>query len=94
MGLQYPSYADKVIFVDLLAEGTPETSPATQVELDAWIEDRQLPFTTAIDPPDSDTRIVEVFSPIENAFLVELQSMKIVEHVQAPSMLYPTLDAL
>jgi hypothetical protein len=94
MALDYPTYADKAIFVDLLAEGADPSEPATQVELDAWIVGREIPFTTAVDPPDAGQRILKDFSPVENTFLVELGSMKIVSHSLAPSTLYPTLDAL
>lgn len=94
MALDYPTYADKAIFVDLLGEGAEPGQPATQKQLDAWILDKGIPFTTAVDPPGAGPRILKDFSPIENTYLVELASMKIVEHALAPSTLYPTLDGL
>lgn len=94
MALDYPTYADKVIFVDLLAEGADPSEPASQVELDAWIVDREIPFTTAVDAPGVGQRIRKDFSPIENTFLVELASMTLVEHALEPSTLYPALDEL
>ncbi|MCK6533830.1 MAG: hypothetical protein L6Q84_12745 [Polyangiaceae bacterium] len=94
MALDYPTYADKAIFVDLLAEGADPTEPATPVELEAWIVDREIPFTTAVDLPGAGQRILKDFSPIESTFLVELGSMTIVEHARAPTTLYPALDAL
>jgi hypothetical protein len=94
MALEYPSYADKAIFVDLLAEGSKDTDPASVQHLDLWIEDREIPFTAAIDPPGVGQSIVNDFSPRENTFLIELATMKISQHEQAPSMLYPALDAL
>jgi len=93
MALEYPNYADKAIFVDLLAEGSTETEPATDKHVDVWIEDKEISFTTACDPPGVGQRIINDFSPVENAFLIELGSMKIVEHAQTPSMLYPALNA-
>jgi hypothetical protein len=94
MALEYPSYADKAIFVDLLAEGDPPTVPATEPQLDAWIEAAGISFTTAIDQPNAGPRILKDFSPVENAYLVDLETLTIVQHEQAPSMLYPALDAL
>ncbi len=94
MALDYPTYADKAIFVDLLAEGADPTEPAAQAELDAWIVDREIPFTTAIDAPGAGQRILKDFSPIDHTFLVELGTMKIVTQALAPSTLYPALDAL
>ena len=94
MALEYPTHADKAIFVELLAEGSLTTEPAGELELDAWIEDREIPFTTAIDLPGVGKRILKDFSPAENTYLVDLESLTIVEHTQAPSMLYPALDAL
>ena len=94
MALNYPDYADKAIFVDLLAEGAKATEPATQLELDAWILDREIPFTTAMDVPGEGQGILHDLSPVENTFLVELGSLKIVSHAKTPSTLYPTLDTL
>jgi len=94
MALDYPSYSDRAIFVDLLAEGAAVGEPAEQKELDAWILDREIPFTTAIDAPGAGPRILKDFSPIESSFLVELGSMRIVEHALEPTTLYPTLDEL
>ncbi len=94
MALDYVTYADKAIFVDLLAEGADPGEPAGQVELDAWIVDREIPFTTAVDAPGAGQRILKDFSPVENTFLVELGSMKTVKHALAPSTLYPALDEL
>jgi hypothetical protein len=94
MALEYPSYADKIVFIDLLAEGANVGEPATEAQLDAWIEDRTLPFTTAIDLPGLGPRVLEDFSEIENTYVVELSSMTIVDKAQDPFSLYPVLDAL
>jgi len=94
MALEYPTHADKAIFVDLLSEGETPVVPAGQSHLDAWIEAEGIPFTTAADPAGVGQRINDEFSPAENTFLVELGSLTIVEHARAPSMLYPALDAL
>lgn len=94
MALDYATYADKAIFVDLLAQGADPSEPAGQVELDAWIVAREIPFTTAVDPPGAGQRILKDFSPVESTFLVELGSLKIVERAAAPTSLYPELDAL
>jgi hypothetical protein len=94
MALEYPSYAHKAIFVDLLAEGSSPPEPVTEQELDAWIESPGISFTTAIDLPGVGPRILKDFSPKENTYLVELESLTIVAHEQAPSKLYPALDAL
>jgi hypothetical protein len=94
MALEYPTYADKAIFVDLLAEGDPPTVPADEAYLEAWIEGEGIPFTTAIDAPGVGPRILKDFSPSENTFLVELESLTIAEHAKTPAMLYPALDAL
>lgn len=94
MALDYPTYADKAIFVDLLAEGADPSEPAGQVELDAWIVDREIPFTTAVDAPGAGQRILKDFSPVENTYLVELGTNAIVDHALAPTTLYPALDAL
>ncbi|MFO0564331.1 MAG: hypothetical protein U0263_01650 [Polyangiaceae bacterium] len=82
------------MFVELLAEGSSHTVPAELVHLDAWISDRELPFTTAIDPAGVGMRIVEQLSPRENAFLVELSTMKVLFRTTSPSALYQKLDAL
>lgn len=94
MALEYPSYADRAIFVDLLAEGSSPPEPVTEAELDAWIEGPGIAFTTVIDLPGAGQRILKDFSPKDNTYLVELSSLTIVEHAQAPSTLYPALDAL
>lgn len=94
MALDYPTYADKVIFVDLLAEGAKPSEPAGKVQLDAWVLDREIPFTTAIDAPGVGQRILKDFSPVENTYLVELGKNEIVKQALAPSTLYPALDAL
>ena len=94
MALEYPKHADKAIFVDLLAQGFPETDPATEVQLDAWIDAEGISFTTAIDPPGVGQGIVNDLSAKENAFLIELQSMKIVGHEDDPAKLYSAIDAL
>jgi hypothetical protein len=94
MALEYPSYQDKVIFMDILAEGANVGEPANQVQLDAWIEDRQIPFTTAIDLPGEGAQTLESFSDIENTYIVELQTRNIVDQAQDPFSLYPFLDAL
>ncbi len=94
MALEYPNHADKAIFVDLLAEGAMSTVPATEPQLDAWISAFEIPFTTAIDLEGVGLRILKDFSPVENAYLVDLETLTIVQHEQSPSMLYPALDAL
>jgi hypothetical protein len=94
MALEYPNYADKVIFVELLAEGGTHTVPAEPTHLDAWIGSAGIQFTTTIDPPGVGQRIIAEVSPRENTFLVELSTMKIVQRVKSPSQLYPALDAL
>lgn len=94
MALEYPNHADKVIFVDLLAAGETSTVPATEVHLGAWIEAFEIPFTTAIDLPGVGPRILKDFSPAENAYLVELDTLTILQRETSPYMLYPALDAL
>jgi hypothetical protein len=94
MALDYQTYADKVVFVDLLAEGASPGEPASQVELDAWIVGGEIPFTTAMDPVGKGPRILKDFSPVDASFLVELSTLKIVERAVAPTTLYPALDAL
>jgi len=94
MALKYPTYSDKVIFVELLAEGGSHGVPAEPAHLDAWIGDREISFTSAIDPPGVGQRIIEEFAPRENTFLVELSTMKVVERVESPSEVYPLLGDL
>lgn len=83
-----------MIFVELLAEGAQSTEPAGQAELDAWIVDREIPFTTAIDLPGAGQGILHDLSPVENTLLVELGSLTVVTHAQKPSALYSAIDAL
>lgn len=94
MALEYPRYADKAIFVDLLGEGSTPPEPVTEQELTAWIEGPGISFTTAIDLPGVGPRILKDFSAKDQSYLVELDSLTIVDRSQAPSALYPALDAL
>jgi hypothetical protein len=67
---------------------------AETVHLDAWVGDREIPFTTAIDPAGVGMRIVEDLAPRETAFIVELSSMKVVLRTTSLSELYGTLDSM
>jgi len=76
--VQYADYADKAIFVELLAEGTPlHTSPSVKANLDAWVTRFNIPYTTLRDPDGVGERIVSQLSPREHTFVVELSTMKI-----------------
>ena len=94
MALEYPSYAARAIFVDLLAEGSSLTEPVTESELDAWIEGPGISFTTAMDLPGVGQRILKDFSPTDQTYLVELESLTITQHAQAPETIYPFLADL
>ncbi len=94
MALEYPNYADKVVFVDLLAEGSALLEPVPDQELNAWIQGPGLSFTVATDLPGVGQRILKDFSPTDQSYLVELASRKIVGHAQAPSALYAAIEAL
>ena len=94
MALNFPKYADKVIFVELLAEGGTHEVPAEPEHLDAWIADREIEYTSAIDPPGVGQRIIEELAPRENTFLVELSTMTVVARKKTPSQIYPLIEAL
>jgi hypothetical protein len=75
---QYASLADKAIFVELLAEGSPlHTSVSTKANLDTWISNFKIAFTTLRDPDGVGQRIIKDFSPREYTFVVELATMKV-----------------
>jgi hypothetical protein len=75
---KYGEVADKAIFVELLAEGSPlHTSPTTKANLDNWITTFSVPFTTLRDPDGVGLRIVKDFAPRENTFVIELATMKV-----------------
>jgi len=67
---------------------------AEVVHLDAWVGDREIPFTTAIDPAGAGMRIVEDLAPRETAFIIELSSMKVVLRTTSLATLYATLDSM
>jgi hypothetical protein len=92
--LAYPSHADKAIFVELIADGDTPKQPATEPQLDAWITVAEISFTTAIDLPGVGPRILKDFSPAEVSYLVDLETLTILQHEQEPSALYSALDAL
>ncbi len=94
MAQKYPGYADKAIFVELLAEGGSHSVQAEPSHLDAWIGAQEIPFTTLIDPPGVGMRIVQQIAPRETTFVVELSSMKVVSRAYGTAKAYATLDAL
>lgn len=94
LALAYPNHADKAIFIELIADGDKPKQQATELQLDAWIDVAEIPFTTAIDQPGVGPRILKDFSPAEVAYLVELETLSILQHEQEPSALYPALDAM
>ncbi len=68
----------KAIFVELLAEGSPTHSSTTsKANLDLWIKQYGVAFTTLRDPDGVGQRIIAEFSAREHTFLVELKTMKI-----------------
>ncbi len=73
---QYPSFAAKATFVDLLIEGVDPTTPTTNPELDLWIKSEKVPFTTAQDP-DGTFGIKKALGAKDTTYLIELASMKI-----------------
>jgi hypothetical protein len=94
MALKYPAYADKAVFVDLLAEGSTPPEPVQDQELDAWILGPGISFTTATDLPGVGQRILKDFSPVDQTYLVELASSTIVGRGQAPSELFSAIESL
>ena len=68
----------KAIFVELLGEGSPtHASTTTKANLDLWIKQFNIPYTTLRDPDGVGQRILTDFSVREHAFLIELATMKI-----------------
>lgn len=92
--LAYPNHADKAIFVELIADGDTPKEPATELQLDAWITVAEISFTSAIDLPGVGPRILKDFSPAEVTYLVDLETLTILQFEHEPSALYPALDAL
>ena len=73
---QYPKYASKATFVDILIEGVDPSTPTTNPQLDAWIKAEKVPFTTMQDP-DGSFGIKKALGAKDTTYLVELASMKI-----------------
>jgi hypothetical protein len=94
LALKYPSYAEKAVFVELLAEGSSHTVPAEPAHLDSWIGTAEMSFSAVIDPPGVGQRIVEQIGPRETALVVELESMKILLRTTNLASAYATLDGL
>ena len=94
LALKYPSYADKAVFVELLAEGSSHTVPAETTHLDSWIGTGTIPFTTTIDPPGVGQQIIGAIGPRETTLLVELATMKILLRTKSTVTLYQALDQL
>jgi hypothetical protein len=80
--------------VELLAEGSSHTVPAEVVHLDAWVADREIPYTTAIDPTGVGMRIVQELAPRDTLFVVELETMKILLRASNVAAVYAELDGL
>ncbi len=94
MADKYPSNANRADFVELLAEGTSHSNQAQQAQLDIWISEVGLPFTTLRDPDGAGQYIIQNLSPRENTFLVERSSMKILARVRTPAQALAALDGL
>lgn len=91
---KYPSYADKAIFVELLAEGGSHSVQAEASHLDAWVGAQEIPFTSVIDPPGVGMRIVQEIAPRETTFVVELSTMKVLSRAYGTAQAYAHLNGL
>ena len=81
--------------MSLLAEGGSHSTPALKSHLDSWVDGLTLPFTSLKDPDGVGMRIRDTFAPRENAFVVELATMKILaRQTGGLSVIYAKLDAL
>jgi hypothetical protein len=66
----------------VLTEGTAQTTPATQANLDAWIGNLGVPFTWTLDATSPSGGLENWFGEGRDTYLiVDLQTMKVVDIV-------------
>ncbi len=94
MVAQYPAYADRLHFVELLAEGGSHSVQAEASHLDSWIGSFSIPFTTVRDPDGGGMQIVRSFSARESSFVVELATLRILHRTRSPRDALAFFDAL
>jgi hypothetical protein len=58
------------------------TAQATQAELEHWVDFFMLPVTTVKDPDGSGTPTLDTLGQREQAFVVDLQTMTILDVIQ------------
>jgi hypothetical protein len=63
-------------------ETTGFTTQATKTSLDAWINKYQLPVTTVKDPDGTGTATLNALGQREQAYIIDLTTMKIVQIIQ------------
>jgi hypothetical protein len=69
------------IVIEVL-ETTGFTTQATKTSLDAWVNKYSLPVTTVKDPDGTGTATLTALGGREQAYIVDLTTMKIVQVIQ------------
>jgi hypothetical protein len=67
------------VVIEVLTSRNIGATPATQTDLENWIQAYQLANTTVIDPPNMPLYTIQNFGPREQAYIIDLSTMKIVE---------------
>lgn len=60
---------------------TRALAPPVKNDLDAWVNTYKLTITALMDPPGVGTRTLDTYGRRENAFIVDLKTMKIVQKI-------------
>ena len=53
----------------------------TKADLDTWVNTYKIPVTSVMDPPGTGTKTFTAYGRRENAFVVDLKTMKILKKV-------------
>lgn len=85
---QYPSLAQKAMFVDIVIEGATPTTPTTKPNLDAWVAGMKNPFSTMMDVDASTFATKSTLGIKETAYVLDRATGKILVKNSSP------LDAL
>lgn len=72
-----PQYADKALFINLLAEGDAPSQPAKKSNLDSWIKLLNVPFTVAGDLLETPFAIRKALGQRETTYIVERASRSV-----------------
>jgi hypothetical protein len=96
MAVKYPSYSDKVLFVDLMQGQTGPTDPATQSNLDAWVKSNHTNYASFKSPDDTPLAIHDALGGVRKTlYVVEWQTMKILNKTfQNDAATFTFLDSL